>query len=336
MLIAVATLIVFAIAFLVSRRPWLLALVLLLAVPLLAGYAILAWYIGGAFLSGSPSRFTDVSFVLLFVIGNSIGFIFPIGMAIAALELLLWNFAGRWIELDSRTLTRRALSGIGMGAAIGLVAAGLLAISGPEYGDAWAAFLAVLTGTIDGLLIATYSRRLGFVSLGGVGGLVAAGVALFFWSAQPPSDAALQSRFEKDRPALEAIVVMMEENPHMTRIADDFLLKDDQGWPRAVGHGGISIARWDQYRAEFHQARLHNGTMRLANSSDVKLLVWSFGLVTGGSSVSYLHCGTPTAGLKHLDPPCQGDLDSGSGTSGEESYRFKRLTDRWFIYQESN
>jgi hypothetical protein len=325
MLIAIATLTLFVFAFLVAHRPWLFALVLL-AAPLLAGYALLTCYLCEGLIAGYPHQLGMAAVLLFFVVGSSVTEIYPVGVWMGAIALLGWTVANRSTNLDSLSFGRRAIYGGAFGTAIGLLFVAVLAISGGQANHDWAALIVPITGTLDGLLVATFSRRVALVSLGGLGGLIVAGIALFWWSGRPPSDATLEARFVKHRADLENVVAMMHQDVDMTRIADDF----------TDPKGGISTQRWDQYRSTFRKAGIEEGISRREYSSDVNLLVWTAGLAIAGSSVSYLHCGTPADGSLHVEPPCQQQKDSGSGADEFASYRYRRIGKNWFIYQESN
>jgi hypothetical protein len=86
----------------------------------------------------------------------------------------------------------------------------------------------------------------------------------------------------------------MNQDINMARIATNFTWKDDNfAWPRPQSGWGISAERWDEYRSVFRSAGIAYGTNRKERSSDVMLLVWTWGLVTDGSYVFYVHCGSP-------------------------------------------
>jgi len=133
---------------------------------------------------------------------------------------------------------------------------------------------------------------------------------------------------------------MMDEDWHMSRIAPDFTWRQDSlAWPRPESEWGISKERWDHYRRLFLQAGIREGTTRREGSSDILLDVWSWGIVPAGVSVSYLYCGPPQRGYVHTEPPCIEKKDSGAGMHGDSSsyrYRYKKIADHWYIYEESN
>ena len=165
-------------------------------------------------------------------------------------------------------------------------------------------------------------------------------LSLLWWEFAPhqPSDATLESRFKEQRLDLERVVMMSDEDPQMSRIAADFLWKQDNvGWPRPQSEWGISEERWDEYRKVFRRADFDGGVTRWGK--DVKVGVWSWGIVPAGVSISYLHCGSPSKESTSQDPACTERKDTGTGKYGNSSsfgYRYKKLTDGWYILEESN
>jgi hypothetical protein len=165
-------------------------------------------------------------------------------------------------------------------------------------------------------------------------------ILLLLWALRPnqPSDQSLQKRFYKHRPDLDHLVEMMDEDWQMSRIARDFTWRQDNlAWPRPESEWGISRERWDDYRKLFSRAGFDDGTTRREKSSDVMVDVWSWGIVPSGVSVSYLHCGAPRNGYNHTERPCIDRKDSGSGMySASYQYRYKKITEDWYIFEESN
>jgi hypothetical protein len=182
-----------------------------------------------------------------------------------------------------------------------------------------------------------FLKFLGFTCIG-----ILALISLLWWLLRPnqPSDQALEQRFYKQRPVLERLVAMMDEDWQMARIADDFTWRQDSvAWPRPELEWGISRRRWEDYRKIFADAGFGDGTNRREKSSDVMVFVWSWGIVPSGISVSYLHCGPPRNGYSHTEPPCVEKSDSGTGMHGHSTsygYRYKKITEGWYIYEESN
>jgi hypothetical protein len=163
---------------------------------------------------------------------------------------------------------------------------------------------------------------------------------LLWWGCGPhqPSDASLERRFNRERPELEHLVRMVDEDWNMARIAPGFTWRQDNvAWPRPESEWGISRERWDEYKKLFGQLELRDGITRGEKSSDVLLDIWSWGIVPSGISVSYLHCGQPRNGYAHTEPPCIEKKDSGRAEdTHRNAYRYKRIDQNWYIYEESN
>jgi hypothetical protein len=155
-----------------------------------------------------------------------------------------------------------------------------------------------------------------------------------------PSDESLEKRFHQQRVALEHLVAMMNEDSQIIRVSPNFIGKRDNGaWPRPESEWGISAQRWDDYKRLFGQTGFKEGTSRAIESADVLVLVYTEGLVTSGSATSYLHCGPKTDRQTYVEPPCAERKASGSGMYGSSTsygYRYKKLTEDWYIYQQSN
>lgn len=163
-----------------------------------------------------------------------------------------------------------------------------------------------------------------------------------WWAISPhqPNDAELERQFKKHQTDLDHLVEMMDEDRQMSRIAADFTWRQDTAaWPRPESDWGISRARWDDYRGTFRKVGAKDGTTRRQKSSDVIINMWSWGLVPSGVGVGYLHCGQPRNGYAHTEEPCIENRDSGSGMHGQSKsygYRYRRLAEDWYIYEESN
>jgi hypothetical protein len=156
-------------------------------------------------------------------------------------------------------------------------------------------------------------------------------IVFLFWYVTPPSDASLERRFYEHRADLEQIVVMMEQDVHMQRIAEDFTRNDD--WDVHLDRERqISEQRWNQYREIFHRAGVPMGTVR--QSDDIEIIAWAAGLAIAGTSLSYLHCGNSSAG--NFYPPCRERKESGRIEENDILIRYKRIQGDWYIYEFSN
>jgi hypothetical protein len=179
----------------------------------------------------------------------------------------------------------------------------------------------------------------------GLTGCLAALCLIFlslWWLSGPrkPRNSDLERRFTEQRSDFEELVAMMEADKQMTRVANNFLWKlDNAAWPRPESEWGITRARWNNYKDLFRKVGSEDGTVRQEKSSDVEIIIHSWGMVTSGGSISFLHCGQPAGSFQHTVVPCfeKATVNEGSkdNTSGE-AYRFKRLDRDWFIYEESD
>jgi hypothetical protein len=88
---------------------------------------------------------------------------------------------------------------------------------------------------------------------------------------------------------------------------------------------------WDEYRKIFKRADFDDGVTRPGN--DVIVMIWSWGIVPAGASISYVHCGPPPKESIFRSPACVEQKETGSGMYGNSSsfgYRYKKLTDKFF------
>ena len=98
-----------------------------------------------------------------------------------------------------------------------------------------------------------------------------------------PDEAKVRKLFETNRPTLERILEMSNQDyaqTKVTRIAPAFTrLENNWGWPRPESELGISAARWNEYRRLFKEARLPDGIDRAGElSKGVYFPVWGEGL----------------------------------------------------------
>lgn len=155
-----------------------------------------------------------------------------------------------------------------------------------------------------------------------------------------PKDSELEKRFTVNRADLEQIVGMMETDKQMSRITNDFLWRQDNvAWPRPESEWGITQARWNRYKQLFGKVGSENGAVRAEKSSDVEIMIHSWGIVPSGGSMSLLHCGQPAGEFRHTAAPCYAkatENEESKDNSSGDAYHFKRLDKDWFIYEESN
>ena len=96
---------------------------------------------------------------------------------------------------------------------------------------------------------------------------------------------------------------MMEANKQMSRVANDFLWRQDNyGWPRPEPEWGITQARWNSYKELFRKVGSEDGTVHDEKSSDVEIIIHSWGIVPAGGKRQFRSLrtacrGTPTHGF---------------------------------------
>jgi hypothetical protein len=173
--------------------------------------------------------------------------------------------------------------------------------------------------------------------------LVVVLIGAFYWHMTPPSDASLERRFYKHRADLEQIVKMMDEDVRMTRIAYDFTTTDDD---KLNDSRVFSEQRWNQYREVFRRAEVAYGTARDPKSGDVEITAWvrelaPFGVIsTMVHTLSYVHCGAPTASRVSDYAPCLERKESGKKEEDPTNHigliRYKRIEGDWYLYEFKN
>jgi len=104
--------------------------------------------------------------------------------------------------------------------------------------------------------------------------------------------------------------------------------------------------RWDQYREVFRRAEVTYGTARDPKSGDVEIIAWDreiapFGILfTMVHTLSYVHCGTPTASRASDYTPCLERKESGESAGDSQNQigliRYKRIEGDWYIYEFKN
>ena len=123
--------------------------------------------------------------------------------------------------------------------------------------------------------------------------------------------------FSVHRAEYERLLVMVNEDPRLVRIAPTFTwLENDINWPRA--DVGLSEVRWEEYRRRFAEAGIEDGVAR--RGRDVYFLVSSSGLGVSGVTlgVAWLESAPQTTGL---------------GSKCRSSECFERLDGRWYAFE---
>lgn len=149
-------------------------------------------------------------------------------------------------------------------------------------------------------------------------------------SKQLQSDKVLRARFLADRADFERLVVMANEDTHLTRIAPDFTwLDDDVAWPR--NNVGISEQRWNDYRQFFQRVGASEGIIKYTDPPLILFPISSMGLVPSGVEKGLAYSQAPLDPvLKSLDerPPDK----YWKGPDRSHVLAYKQIDNHWYIY----
>lgn len=151
-------------------------------------------------------------------------------------------------------------------------------------------------------------------------------------SKSPTSDEALRARFLAHRVDFEKLVVMANEDSHLTRIASDFTwLDDDVAWPRK--NVGFTEQRWNDYRQMFQKVGDSEGIVKGNNPARIMFPIFTVGLVPSGAAKGLVYSQEPLSPvLKSLDKrPPEKFWD---GPDRSHVLVYKPIEDHWYIYYE--
>ena len=162
-------------------------------------------------------------------------------------------------------------------------------------------------------------------------GLTALGVLALAATRLPlPLDEVLRTRFFAHRAEFERLVVMANEDSHLTRIAPDFTwLDDDVAWPRK--NVGISEQRWNEYKQLFRKSGASEGFIKGASPAQIIFPIKSEGLVPSGFEKGLVYSKAPLSPiLKSLDgkPP----REFWNGPDRSHVLVYKPIENHWYIY----
>ena len=138
-----------------------------------------------------------------------------------------------------------------------------------------------------------------------------------FGGAPHPTDAAMLAQFAAQRPALEEIVSMTEQDPGIERLAPDFTRPE----PPPIGPERLA-----DYRARLQAAGIAHGLSRYG--STVTFLVSTQGLAISGSGKGFVYA-------EHADPDATvigGDLDAAVDALADKDVLLqRRIDERWWL-----
>jgi hypothetical protein len=155
-----------------------------------------------------------------------------------------------------------------------------------------------------------------------------------------PNDRWLARRFNDQRADYERLASMMAEDHNMAIVASELTPRNDADSPGAITALGISVARWNDYRALLKRTGV-NAVLR-RDSGNIALDVWS-NVFIHGTHLSYMHCGSrdTSKGRATLIWPCVETKDIGNGEDSSfrngfvYTYRYKKIAQDWYILQVS-
>ncbi len=153
-------------------------------------------------------------------------------------------------------------------------------------------------------------------------------------SCKPPSLEKLSKRFPSQRPDLETLVRMSDQDSQMSVIDPTWLLiRDGKQSFQASSDSGLTEQRWNEYKVIFRRNKLSQGIRRYQANSDAFFIVKSEGLLDNGYSNGFLFCGP---GPAHSFRPCSLNQAKGSHpyTEQEGAYSFIKLADRWYAFSQ--
>lgn len=148
-----------------------------------------------------------------------------------------------------------------------------------------------------------------------------------------PSDAQMLDEFAAQRPAFEQLLAMIRSEPHVTRVADDFIWIDGAATPSDEARPKyLSDGRWSRYRRLFSLLHLQSGVVKREDGS-IAFMRSASGIVTSGSSKDFLWSAVPPAPLlaRQSAVPVE---DACAPKSGCSSY--KSIEPHWSIAFDSN
>lgn len=178
---------------------------------------------------------------------------------------------------------------------------------------------------------AGWGKRLAGALLAGLGVVAAAAVmvaAMIAWmtiadpfgGAPHPTDTAMLAQFHQQRPALEALVQTIKQDPKLQRLAPDFTRPED---PALIG---VPPERVAEYRSRLHAAGIAHGFSHYGEP--IEFIVSTRGLAISGSGKSFVYA-------EHADPDAtvvDGDLDAAAAALEDKDVLLQRKIDgNWWL-----
>jgi hypothetical protein len=173
-----------------------------------------------------------------------------------------------------------------------------------------------------------------------LGVLVVGAGSWFIVGFDEPNDKLLEQRFNNHRADFERLITMLDQDRQMAMITPRRLEPDGPANPPLAGvGGGISDARWNDYKTLLHKTRLQSIPRR--KSGDIELSAWSNGFAGTGTYLVYIHCSQ--SALAQSDStwiwPCVESKSSGRGRDDTrhdgfiDVYHYYRIASNWYIME---
>jgi hypothetical protein len=144
-----------------------------------------------------------------------------------------------------------------------------------------------------------------------------------------PSDEEMAREFASNRIHFQQLLSMIQAEPHVTRVAPDFIWVDGVRSPtEAEQLTYLPNARWEKYRQIFRQLHLKYGVVKMEDGS-IGFLRSGGGLAVSGWGKDFVWSKTsmnPTLVL-HTRKPMEDDCRGRRGTC----QRYKALAPNWYL-----
>ena len=174
----------------------------------------------------------------------------------------------------------------------------------------------LLFGAVAGML-----RRAFLIAL--------AALLILAWAFLPPSNAALQKRFDQQQATLQQLVEMSKSDPEIVRITSD-QFETANGKTHGTGDAETLLPnpRWNEYRKILGTLHLHEAIFSRAGSGEVYVATQAFGVGRLRSYYGFLYC-PRTSEKPSVYVPCMERRDS----ADRNAYGYKALGSNWYIYK---